>query len=356
MQYDYIIVGRGLAATVLAEHLLRKGQRLLFVEGAAAFAATPVAAGILNPITGRNLLKTWLADEAFPLAFDYYARLERDWGKQGILLRQPLHWAIETARDWNDWQARRGDPITAHFVAELHTAAAKTANLRDCIATAELAYSGRIDFISLVEGLKSQTQAADTWQEMFDYSALQILDNQKVVYKDIKAKGIIFCEGAAAWQKNPYFGALPFQPTKGEVLIIHLPDYEYSDRLLKHKGILLSPWREKGTYWLGSTYERDAATPQPTTEARNFLLHSLRAALQTERIEVVEHLAALRPTVRDRRPYLGAHRQHRNLFIFNGLGAKGTYLAPYFAPAMADFILENKALPKLVDITRLKLG
>jgi hypothetical protein len=42
------------------------------------------------------------------------------------------------------------------------------------------------------------------------------------------------------------------------------------------------------------------------------------------------------------------------MYDFNGLGAKGTYLAPYFSQKMADYILRGEPLPKEVDIRRVR--
>jgi glycine/D-amino acid oxidase-like deaminating enzyme len=70
--------------------------------------------------------------------------------------------------------------------------------------------------------------------------------------------------------------------------------------------------------------------------------------------EIVDHLAAIRPTVRDRKPYLGRHNLHSNLYIFNGLGAKGSSLGPFFAAHFADWLNEEIELDTEVDIKRLK--
>jgi glycine/D-amino acid oxidase-like deaminating enzyme len=70
--------------------------------------------------------------------------------------------------------------------------------------------------------------------------------------------------------------------------------------------------------------------------------------------EVVDHLAAIRPTVRDRKPYLGSHTLHENIHIFNGLGAKGSSIGPYFASHFADWLNGETELDKEVNIKRLK--
>ena len=68
--------------------------------------------------------------------------------------------------------------------------------------------------------------------------------------------------------------------------------------------------------------------------------------------EIRDHKAAVRPTVKDRRPLLGVHPEFPNIFIFNGLGTKGASQGPYFANHMADFLTENTPLDPEVDIRR----
>jgi glycine/D-amino acid oxidase-like deaminating enzyme len=69
---------------------------------------------------------------------------------------------------------------------------------------------------------------------------------------------------------------------------------------------------------------------------------------------VEQHFAAIRPTVRDRKPYLGPHPKFPLLFIFNGLGAKGSSLGPYYATHFADYLEGEIELDKEVAISRLK--
>ena len=68
--------------------------------------------------------------------------------------------------------------------------------------------------------------------------------------------------------------------------------------------------------------------------------------------KVIEQKAGIRPTVKDRRPMLGAHPVHQNLFVFNGMGTRGIILAPYFAAQLSDLILKGIPIDTEVDIKR----
>ena len=108
---------------------------------------------------------------------------------------------------------------------------------------------------------------------------------------------------------------------------------------------------QDGLYWAGSTCGRKYADGRPTVEGREYLEGRLRDILKLP-FEVVEHRAAIRPTVKDRRPFLGRHPEYPQLALFNGLGAKGASLGPFWAKHMADFLIKNVTLEEAVDIGR----
>mgnify|MGYP003329001594 CR=1 FL=1 len=68
--------------------------------------------------------------------------------------------------------------------------------------------------------------------------------------------------------------------------------------------------------------------------------------------EILQQRAGIRPTVIDRRPLVGQHRVHKNLYILNGLGSRGVLMAPTVAKNLIDFIEKGLALPKDIDINR----
>ena len=65
MDVDFIIVGQGIAGTVLADHLMAVGKNVLVFDEPSLSNSSRVAGGLYNPITGRKMVKTWLADELF---------------------------------------------------------------------------------------------------------------------------------------------------------------------------------------------------------------------------------------------------------------------------------------------------
>jgi glycine/D-amino acid oxidase-like deaminating enzyme len=68
--------------------------------------------------------------------------------------------------------------------------------------------------------------------------------------------------------------------------------------------------------------------------------------------KIVEHIAGIRPTVKDRRPLVGKHPKHPNLAVLNGLGTRGVMIAPTVAKALYDHLENGIALDKEISIAR----
>lgn len=66
-EFDYLIVGQGIAGTLLTHFLLKKNKKFLVADLYNPNSASSVAAGLFNPVTGRRLVKTWKADSIFLL-------------------------------------------------------------------------------------------------------------------------------------------------------------------------------------------------------------------------------------------------------------------------------------------------
>ena len=52
--YDYLILGQGLAGSLLAWHLLHAGRRVLVIDDGHRSSSSKVAAGLVNPLAGMR--------------------------------------------------------------------------------------------------------------------------------------------------------------------------------------------------------------------------------------------------------------------------------------------------------------
>ncbi|RMG83224.1 MAG: FAD-dependent oxidoreductase, partial [Bacteroidetes bacterium] len=330
---DFLIVGQGLAGSMLAWFLAAENRTFRVVDVIKPNSASRVAAGLMNPVTGRRFVKSWKVDVLFPFAQKTYREMGAHFGQTFFHARNILR-ALYNHVEETAWLLRTGDPAYRHYIREPARLAEFEGKVIPARSWCELTGGGQVDVAELVDAMRGFLKAKDCLDDaVFDFEKLHIAENY-VEYGSWRAQKVVFCEGIAG-QHNPWFGYLPFLGSKGEVLIVRMP-VEPFHRILKHK-VFVVPIRGD-QYWVGSFYDREDPSESPTEAGYLNLLDKLRASLQVP-FEVVEHRAAIRPTVKDRRPFLGLHPEFPALAIFNGLGTKGASLAPFFARQMTRFLL-----------------
>src|SRR5690606_29311622 len=126
--------------------------------------------------------------------------------------------------------------------------------------------------------------------ETFDYPLLTIAEDH-ITYKNVKAKFIVFAEGFGM-VGNPFFGDLPLNVAKGEVLTIKAPDLRM-DFILK-SSVFVVPELDD-CYSVGATYNWKDKTHNITEDAKTELLDKLKNLIRCN-YEVVNQVAGIRPT------------------------------------------------------------
>jgi glycine/D-amino acid oxidase-like deaminating enzyme len=184
--------------------------------------------------------------------------------------------------------------------------------------------------------------------DTFDYSELAV-EEDYVVYKEIKAQHIIFAEGFGI-HSNPYFKHLPLDGTKGELLVIKAPTLQLD--IAVNASIFILPMGND-IYKVGATYEWYDKTANPTEAGKTELVEKLNELISCE-YEIIEHLAGIRPTVKDRKPLIGTHPQYKRIHLLNGLGTRGVMLGPPLAKELFDSILSGSPVRRETGLHRFK--
>ncbi len=342
---DCIIVGQGIAGTMLSWFLMQEGFRVLVIDDGKKNAASRVAAGIINPVSGRRFEPAWMYDEIYPFAKTTYAELS-------ALLN------VNILTERNLWTVFPSEQLRDAFNAK----AGKGSNEKYTVIPQDLQYGEYLQqtlgaaiikgaTVNLKEFLPAYRQYLEDKEALlpvhFELSALEVISNEEVRYGDYTANRIIFCDGVAA-SANPYFQAIKFLPNKGEVLMIQIPGLETSD-IIK-KSITLVPQPE-GLFWAGSSFAWNYPDELPTSEQRVHLEEKIQQLLKVP-YEVKDHLAAVRPSGDDRRPIAGFHPEYPAIGIFNGLGTKGCSLAPLMAAHFARVIGKKEELMAEIAVNR----
>src|SRR3954462_11474048 len=81
MNVDYLIIGQGLCGTFLSYYLTDAEKKVLVIDTSTLFSASKVASGIINPVTGRRIVRTWRIEELLPFAWNAYKELGNEFEK-----------------------------------------------------------------------------------------------------------------------------------------------------------------------------------------------------------------------------------------------------------------------------------
>lgn len=349
---DYLIVGQGIAGSLLAYQLLKLGKKILIIDKGDKKGASYVSAGICNPITGRHWAKTWLLDEIFPFLHQFYQNLQEELNTNFyklINVYRPFH-SIEQS---NEWQVKTSSP---DWDAYASTSTAENNQLyTELIDTSlggwETKNACHIDVVKLIESLRLFFERQFVYQtEKIDFSEIKI-DSSSIYWKEYQIDKIVFCEGAFV-NENPYFNWLPFRPVKGEWLKIKIKDKNVIDLPnIINAGFFILPLPNENLFQVGATYDWQDLTLESTKKGREQLEKKLKKTLKLE-YEIIEQKAGIRPASLDRRPILGSHPNHKNLLIMNGFGTKGVSLSPYFSKHLVKYLEQGLALHPEVSIER----
>ena len=340
-----MVVGQGLAGSLLSYHLLKRGCSVRVINTQHHRpSASRAAAGLYNPITGRKLVKTWRADDLFPYLESCYAELQQRLGAP-FFHPTPIYRPLASAEDQNDWAGQSNDSAFSAFVQEVHLKSRYGNLVHDPWGGLLLRRCGYVDVPLLLGAYRDFLIAQGSYEEsVFDFDALDVQD-RRLAYQQWTARRIIFCEGATA-RDNPYFSWLPFRPVKGEMLTIRT---EAPLPVIMNRGVFVIP---NGHHCrAGSTYDHHDLSDTPTERARNTIRQKLDQLLATP-YQVIDQWAGVRPATRDRLPFIGIHPMYEPLGIFGGFGSKGVSLAPYFAQHFVHCLLKNKPVDEEVTIQR----
>jgi len=345
MEVDFLLIGQGLAGTILSHRLLMAGKKICIIDNAKANRSSRIAAGLYNPITGKKLVKTWNADKLFPEIAPLYQDLEKLLGEK-FLYPTPIYRPFLTIEEQNEWMGYSGEENFEAYIDEIKTKSIYD-EVNDPYGGVLLRNSGYLNINTLLDAYQ-QKMISDgaLLDEEFDEELLHV-NSDGVNYKNIKARSIIYSNGLGA-MKSRFFGFLPFAPVKGEILVIK---QSFAPKEIINRGVFRITLPD-GTHRVGSTYSWHDLDQGPTERAKSEILDKYEKLIKVPEKTIIEHSTGIRPATRDRKPFLGKHPNYENVYIFNGLGAKGVSLAPYFSLRMRDLLIFDEEVEKDVNISR----
>lgn len=347
---DYIIVGQGLAGSILALTLLKQGKSVVVIDNAKQNTASKIAAGLYNPVVFKRLVKSWLADYLLPYMDSFYPEMEKLLGEKFYFSKRILKPFAEE-QEKTLWLKKTEEGI-GKYLNEIIYTEDLNGIVYNPLGISEVMHAGNLDAMIFLNSCKEYLKKENCFiEEHFDYNQI-LLNENSINYKDTSATKIIFCEGYKTIE-NPFFNWLPFKLTKGETIIIKLSEgHNIPFEIVINKAVFILPLGNNA-YKVGATYEWEDLSEKITEKGRLDLVEKLQKVLKVP-FEIIHQQAGIRPTVNDRRPLIGLHPEHPQLAVFNGMGTKGVMLAPFFANQFANFLENATPLDKEVNISRFK--
>lgn len=342
MKRKFVIVGQGLAGSVLSMIMRDRGIPHRVVDFPGFSQSSRIAAGIANPIVLKRL--KWVKDgEIFwPAMRRFYevwdAELagasERAWRPLAMLHR------FNDPGEVNLWEERSQIEPFRGFLGDLRGSPKDHWNVP--YGWGQLRSLYWLHTSSFLERYRKLLRSWGLLQE----KELEVPAKPSSIWPPGLEKGeeIIFCNGHLArnfTELEPCFAA-----TRGELITVKAPELG-EDRAF-HGGVFAIPLGEE-LFKIGASYGHDRLADRPTEEGRAWLERQWRKMYQGP-YEVVDHQAGVRPTVRDRKPLLGTIRP--GIHLFNGLGSRGVMMAPFLGAHFLDHLVEGKSLAQPWDWRR----
>lgn len=336
-EVDILILGQGFAGTALGILCAKRGIPFRILADSAINSASKAAVGLVNPVTGRRMAKTWNCDEIFPFSFDFYEKAYRlifpeSASGETFLKPSPIFKALHSFEEINHIEARSAWPeFQSYLFIEENSKVCWPPIFQQTAGWCRIEKGGRLKVESYLDVSSSWFKnRGELIQDHFNFEKLEF-NKSTWHYGDQRARFVVSCLGMGCpWVSDELI------PVKGQVLEISgLPDF--GDRILKTDKFFLPVGN--GNHLCGSTYEKHFSDVLPDEMGQNEILESLRSEFR-ETINIEQDWAGIRPTTQTRRPII--RQISEGLFALNGMGTKGVTLSPWGANELLKLIFQSK--------------
>ncbi len=340
MQYDVLILGRGIAGAVLAETCRQRGLSVHVFDRPQPGSASLAAGGAVNPVVLRRMQPCWRAVALMPVARTFFGQWQQRLGIR-CWHETPLVHVFSGPDDVQRWNHALGDARVAPFITARAEPEISQAPFHAPHGYGTVTDSAWLDIPRLLEAQRAELLAEHALSETRVALEDLKLDPQGVGIGNMRGRWVVDCTG-------PFHHGPGLSLVKGESLTVRIPGLALSR--IVHGGIGLLPIGG-GLFRVGSTFKWTDTWEGTTEEARDWMLARLAEFLCLP-AEVVDHHAGVRPAALDRKPIIGQTGPRQAMI--NGLGARGVMQAPWCAGHLLDHLMAGHPLDPEVDLARFR--
>jgi len=327
---EYLLIGQGIAGTILSYRLKKAGISFKVIDKPELSRSSQIAAGLANPVVLKR--QKWVkgAEMFIDKLPEFYLTMEKELDVK-IYHPLPLYHIFQSNGEINDWQQNASKVYLQSYLG-----AVEGLDLKHVYSPFGFGKVERIFWVDTALMIRS-------WREVLKAENLLIEDTFRPSdfpdYEHIYSSGHLLSEHFPALQKV-------FTKTKGQVMIIESADLNPNFGL--HSSVFTLPLGAK-RFKVGATYEHQNLNDD-TSPAGLERLQSDLEKFFSGKYQVVEHLAGVRPNIKDRKPILG--KINHQSYCFNGLGSRGILMAPFLSQHFIDYLVNNKELEPSWNISR----
>jgi len=354
--YDTIIIGAGIAGTAAAYYLAQLGQKVLvFDKTGIASGGSGAAGAFVSPKIGVSSPLKDLTDDAFAFAYSFYAdKFPQYYHTTGIVRIPKNSTDASKIPHYSQFHKAKNEILDPKQLSKLHINSLFDGTLFN--------EAGACDTVALCEVLLDGIDF-----ELLDVKNIEFINNKWQI-EGFEAKNLVLATG----YENDLF-EMKYMGIKGTWG--NRADFKSSLSLeiALHEGLSISA-NMGGIIKLGATHELEVKEPKLCDESKAMDLKNRASRLiDTSDFELVKTYCGMRSGSRDFAPVVGRvvdvvsmldypnilnGRKYPikyidNLFILNGLGARGFVLAPYLANELASNIVNGAEIDSRVNPDRL---
>lgn len=356
--FDYCILGAGLAGISLAKELVLKNYSvcLLDTNGIAA-GASGVPLGLANYATGRFAKKIWQAEQSYAallenieLASEYFK--EPFYSTNGVLrpsMDEKIASRVKENFENTDWESGWAEWLSDSELKSMNP------GIRPDHGGLWLPKAITIDASKylnyLVSALKARSLSVHEHQS---YS--HRYENGKWLIEaselPFAAANLIICSGAGSKEFAP-FSNYPLHSVKGQLIVLKKDTPVQFIHSISALGYMATLNRQH--FVIGSTYEHQYEHNQFDENGKQHLLQIVRNAIPSLLVDasILHSWTGIRVSAPNRMPIMGKHPDYDGLYIFSGLASKGLLFSAHLSSCFAEYLVNDVPLPSEVSIERI---